>query len=79
MVAAAVLAVVATVAVRKIGIAAIGVFGAAMETMQVHLTMAALLVVIMMTSHVEPFANVTVDADAAMVTFWFTIYYYGSP
>ena len=47
----------ATVAIRKAGLALIGVFGADLELMQVHLTMAALLVVIMMTSHAEPYGG----------------------
>jgi hypothetical protein len=47
----------ATVALRKGGLALIGVFGSNLGLMQVHLTMLLLLVVIMITSKIEPYGG----------------------
>ncbi len=47
----------ATVAARKIGIAALGVFGGAMETMQVHLTLLMVGVNIVLTARAQPYGN----------------------
>ena len=46
-----------TVAVRKIGIAAIGVFGSAMGEMQVHITAWFMVVIIVLTALVQPFGK----------------------
>ena len=43
------------VAARKIGIAAIGVFGASMQSMQVHLTLMLVFVAILTTAVVKPY------------------------
>ena len=47
----------ATVAVRKIGVAAIGVFGAAMETMQVHVTMLLVALNLVLKLQVHPYGD----------------------
>ena len=46
-----------TVAVRKIGIAAIGVFGSSMGEMQVHITAWLMVVIIALTAIVQPFGQ----------------------
>jgi len=46
-----------TVAVRKIVIAAIGVFGTEMGEMQIHLTLFLMVIVMLMTAVVQPFGN----------------------
>ena len=48
-----------TVAARKIVIAMIGVFGAEMESMQVHLTLMLVVGIIAITAHVRPFEGKT--------------------
>ena len=44
-------------AVRKIGVAAIGVFGSEMETMQVHLTLLLVAINLVLTLHTQPYGN----------------------
>ena len=69
----------ATVALRKIGLALIGVFGSRLGLMQVHLTMLLLLVVIMITSKIEPYGgqNAKVMHDLELLTLlatWCTLW-----
>lgn len=47
-----------TIAGRKIGIALIGVFGASMNSMQVHFTLMMVVVIMLVTAHVQPFGGV---------------------
>ena len=46
-----------TVALRKVVIAAIGVFGTEMGEMQIHLTLVLMVIVMLMTAVVRPFGN----------------------
>ena len=46
-----------TVALRKIGIAMIGVFGAAMEEMQVSLTLVLVFFIILLTAIKRPYGE----------------------
>jgi hypothetical protein len=64
-----------TVALRKIGIAMIGVFGAEMESMQVHLTLMLVVCIMVVTSQVRPFGGLkggmlhTLEMASLMATF----------
>jgi hypothetical protein len=46
-----------TIAARKVAIASIGVFGAGLGLMQVHLTMALIVIIIVLTASVQPFGK----------------------
>jgi hypothetical protein len=66
-----------TVAARKIGIAAIGVFGSSMGEMQVHITLCLIMVVIILTAVVRPFGEQTLlqflELGTLMAT-WMTLW-----
>ena len=64
-----------TVAARKIIIAMIGVFGAEMESMQIHLTLMLVVCVLLITAQVRPFGGLkhgllhTLEMASLMATF----------
>ena len=64
-----------TVAARKIVIAMIGIFGAEMESMQIHLTLMLVVCVILITASVRPFGGMkhgllhTLEMASLMATF----------
>ena len=66
-----------TVAARKIGIAAIGVFGSSMGEMQVHITLCLIMAVIVLTAVVRPFGEQTLlqflELGTLMAT-WMTLW-----
>ena len=61
-----------TVAVRKIVIAAIGVFGSSMGEMQVHITAWLIMAVMLLTSIVQPFGKQKLLQFLELGTLWAT-------
>ena len=66
-----------TIAARKIGIAAIGVFGSSMGEMQVHITLCLIMAIIVLTAVVRPFGEQRVlqflELGTLMAT-WMTLW-----
>jgi hypothetical protein len=68
-----------TIAARKVTIAMIGVFGANMEHMQIHVTLVLVMLVMMITARVRPFAefehNILHELEiASLVATFFTLW-----
>ena len=66
-----------TVAIRKVVIVAIGVFGTEMGEMQVHATACVLVVIIVLTSLVKPYGNSAILQMLELFTLlaiWFTLW-----
>ena len=66
-----------TVAARKIGVAAIGVFGSSMGEMQVHITLCLIMAIVVLTAVVQPFGKQRVlqflELGTLMAT-WMTLW-----